>query len=61
MNYSNQPLSWGFFIIFQNMKLTKLQLVLISIGVLITIIGLITGWYLFIFLWLPLGILFRKK
>lgn len=27
----------------------------------ITIIGLVTGWYLFIFLVLPLGFLFRKK
>lgn len=26
----------------------------------ITIIGLITGWYLFIFLVLPLGFLFKK-
>jgi len=43
------------------MKLTKLQLILICIGILITVIGLITGWYLFIFIWLPLGILFRKK
>ncbi|AFL82342.1 hypothetical protein Aeqsu_2901 [Aequorivita sublithincola DSM 14238] len=37
---------------------TKIYLMVAA--AIVTIIGLITGWYLFIFLILPLGFLFKK-
>ncbi|PVW15738.1 hypothetical protein DDV96_05575 [Marixanthomonas spongiae] len=43
------------------MKLSKLQLILLSAGLILIIIGLITGWYLFVFIWLPLGWVFKNK
>ncbi len=42
-------------------RFSKTQSLILSIAVGIAIIGLITGWYFFIFLVLPIGFLFRKK
>ncbi|HET8809274.1 MAG TPA: hypothetical protein VFM65_03305 [Flavobacteriaceae bacterium] len=43
------------------MKPSKTTLILMAIAAAITIFGLVTGWYLFILLVLPLGWLFNKK
>lgn len=37
------------------------QYILYAIAALITIIGLVTGKFLFLVLFIPLGLLFRKK
>ncbi|RZS90609.1 hypothetical protein EV197_3404 [Aquimarina brevivitae] len=34
---------------------------ILGIAALITIIGIVTGWYLFIFVVLPLGLFFNKR
>ncbi|RDK88254.1 hypothetical protein [Marinirhabdus gelatinilytica] len=39
----------------------KWNYIILGIGAIITIIGLVTGKFFFIFLVLPLGFLFRKK
>jgi len=43
------------------MKLSKTQTILALIAAAITIIGLVTGKFLFLVVWLPLGFLFKKK
>ncbi len=37
------------------------KILLMVIAALITIIGFVTGKFLFLFIWLPLGFLFKKK
>ncbi len=39
----------------------KTRIFLMIVAAIITLVGLITGRYLFLFLMLPLGFLFRKK
>jgi len=46
---------------FYSMKLSKTQTILALIAAAITIIGLVTGKFLFLVVWLPLGFLFKKK
>ena len=43
------------------MKLNSLNSLILIIAAAITIFGLVTGKFLFLFIWLPLGFLFRKK
>jgi hypothetical protein len=39
----------------------NIKILLMIIAALITIIGFVTGKFLFLFIWLPLGFLFKKK
>lgn len=39
----------------------NIKILLMVIAALITIIGFVTGKFLFLFIWLPLGFLFQKK
>ncbi|MDX1784015.1 MAG: hypothetical protein R3361_07640 [Aequorivita vladivostokensis] len=39
----------------------KTKIILMVAAAVVTIVGLITGWYLFLFLMLPLGFLFKGK
>jgi len=39
----------------------NIKILLMVIAALITIIGFVTGKFLFLFIWLPLGFLFKKK
>ncbi|WP_224484330.1 hypothetical protein [Robertkochia aurantiaca] len=39
----------------------QINIAILLAGLLVTVIGLVTGWYLFIFLYLPLGMLFRRN
>ncbi|WP_262896661.1 hypothetical protein [Aquimarina mytili] len=43
------------------MKISTKMIWIMVIAAAITIIGLITGWYLFILVIFPLGLLFSKK
>jgi len=42
-------------------KLNTIQILLVVVAAAITIFGLVTGKFLFLFIWLPLGFLFKKK
>lgn len=37
------------------------KILLMIAAAIITVIGLVTGKFLFLFIWLPLGFLFKKK
>jgi len=39
----------------------NIKILLMVVAALITIIGFVTGKFLFLFIWLPLGFLFKKK
>jgi|TARA_R110002020_G_scaffold111085_10_gene256565 hypothetical protein len=39
----------------------NIKILLMIVAALITIIGFVTGKFLFLFIWLPLGFLFKKK
>ncbi|MBW4970166.1 hypothetical protein [Croceibacter atlanticus] len=39
----------------------KTQWIIVIIATIITIVGLVTGWYMFFLVFLPLGFLFGKK
>jgi len=43
------------------MKLNSTNSIILIIAAAITIFGLVTGKFLFLFVWLPLGFLFKKK
>lgn len=39
----------------------NINLVIMIIALIITLIGLITGWYFFIFLFIPLGMFWKRS
>tara|TARA_R100000306_G_C4367549_1_gene138383 strand:+ start:1337 stop:1486 length:150 start_codon:yes stop_codon:yes gene_type:complete len=39
----------------------KLKGIILIAAAVVTLVGLLTGWYLFLFLWLPLGWFFGSK
>jgi flagellar biosynthesis component FlhA len=42
-------------------KYKQYEIILMIVAAAITVFGLITGKYLFVFVWLPLGFLFGRK